>query len=843
MREELESLAAMAEPGELGNLTRAAEEARAARSWTWMEQSYRDAQYGFRAMRHNPGFTATAILCLALGIGANTAIFSLIDALMLRWLPVRDPQELVQLKLRTPRATRAAEGESFSYAIVKGLADEREIFSGVAGFSRASFDVGPGAWVTGDYYETLGLNPAMGRLLTRADDQQDAPPAAVISYGYWERRFARNPAAVGQSVLVNGVPVTIAGVSPPGFEGADVGAIADITLPVAALSRVVPEAAALLRPGNFWLRILARPRKGISMAQVRARLAVAWPPLSERVISANWTTARKKEMAESTFDVVAGGTGYTQLRELFRKPLTILMIVVGLVLLMSCANVANLLLARATARQREISVRLAIGAGRGRIVRQLLTESTLLSLLGAALGICLAWGVSRLLIGILSTGPVKVVFDLTPNWHVLGFTSAVAIATAILFGLAPAVLATAGGPSPALKDDTRMTRGRSRLLRGLVSAQIAISLMLLVAAGLFMRTMQNLLSVDPGFRREGVLLVDVDGEKRGYRDTRLAVFYQELLDRVRRAPGVVSASISSTTPLSGFTWSEAAVPKGQKLPENDNAIFLAVGPRFFATMETPLISGREFDTHDQGNANVAIVSQAFAARYFPGKNPLGQYLSATVTRPPSDLEIVGVAKDVITIGSLRSNPKPAVYVSVFQRLPASFTLEVRAARPLSLAVSAIRRELQPGSTEVRTLTEQVERTLVQERLMASLAGGFGVLGLVLACVGLYGLLAYSVARRTKEIGVRMALGAHGNGVLWMVCRSALGLVGLGLAFGLPAAWLSSRWVRSMLFGLKATDPGTLTAAALLLGAAGLMAAYFPARRAARVDPATALRHE
>ena len=854
MKEELESLAGIAEPGELGNMTRAAEEARAVWTWRWLEELYRDLQYAWRTLRHNRGFTITAVLSLALGIGANTAIFSLIDALMLRWLPVRDPQELVQLKMRSPRDGAMA-GETFSYAIVNALAERKDIFQNVCGSNSTSFDVGPrgsmervsGAWVTGDYYETLGLNAARGRLLGREDDQPGAPPAAVISYGYWERQFGSDPEVTGKTVVVDGVPVTIAGVSPRGFGGANVGAAADITMAAAALPRLKPAAAALLNPGNFWLRILARPQRGISIPQTKAHLAAVWPQIAERVISTGWPAAQHKEMAESTFDLDPGGTGYSYLRELFRRPLMVLMAVSALVLLIACANVASLLLARATARQREISIRLAIGAGRGRIIRQLLTESTLLSSLGAAVGIGLAWLTSRSLVDTLSKGPFPVVvFDLTPNWHVLGFASAVAIANGVVFGLAPAFHTTSMSRPGVVRDDGRMTQSGSRLLSSLVSAQVALSLLLMVGAGLFVRTLQNLVNADPGFRREGVLLVDLDGRREGYRDAGMLAFYGDLLARVQRVPGVAAASISSHTPLNGSTWSEAVAPKGQSIPARDNALFIAAGPNFFATLQTPLIAGREFDARDQGSFRVAIVNQTFATRYFPGRNAIGEYLSATVTRPASDLQIVGVVKDTSAV-SLRAVPRPTIYVSYFQRPVREGTLEIRAGGSLSQAAAAIRKELQPSfpntPLEVRGLNEQVERTLVQERLMANLAAGFGALGLVLACVGLYGLLAYSVVRRTKEIGIRMALGAARSGVLWMVARRALGLVGVGIAVGLPVAWMVSRSVQSMLFGLKATDPSVVAGAVVLLGAAGVAAAYFPAVRAARVDPMTALRHE
>ena len=833
---------------ELGGVEQAKERVRTYRHGAWLDEMGRDVRYAVRMFVRNPGFTVVIVLTLALGIGANTAIFSLIDALMLRWLPVHNPQQLVQVTLHAP-GTRGAGGGIFSYAIVRALADQHDVFAGVAGFNGFfSFDVGsansihrvPGAVVTGGYHETLGLNPVIGRLFAREDDEAGAPLVAVISYGYWERRLARSPAAVGQTVRINGVPVTIVGVTPRGFVGATVGSIADITIAAAALPQVSPSAAPLLGPGNFWLRVLARPRAGMPIAQTTARLNAVWPQISDPVIAAHWPAARRKAIADSVFQLSPGGTGWTHLREVYRKPLFVLMGVVGLVLLIACANVASLLLARASARQKEIAVRLAIGAGRGRIARQLLIESTLLSLIGAAFGIALAWVSGRFLVTMISTGPEQIVFDLRPNWQILGFTSAVAIATGVLFGLAPALQTSGAGPSATLNENARMSRSRSRLLPSLVSAQVALSLVLLAGAGLFVRTLHNLQNLDPGFSADGVLLVDLEG--------RPAAVRQELLEDVRRLPGVVSASLSTHTPLNGSVWSDPVVPLGQPIPEGDNAYFIGAGPRFFATMQIHLVAGREFTESDTAESPaVAVVNEAIAQQYFANQNPVGQYLSASVRGRRRDLEIVGLARNTNAAG-LRAAPPRTVYVAYAQLtgdIPA--TLAVRATGPVGRVASALQQAVQakvPGtSIEARPLSAQVEATIVRERMMATLAGGFGLLALALACVGLYGLLAYSVAQRTREIGIRMALGAQRARVAALVLKGGARLVLIGIALGLPAAWAASRWVQSMLFGLTPTDPVAIGGAIALLVTAAHLAAYLPARRASRVDPLVALRHE
>jgi predicted permease len=546
-------------------------------------------------------------------------------------------------------------------------------------------------------------------------------------------------------------------------------------------------------------------------------------------------------MSEMVFQLSPGGTGWTYLRDIYTQPLYVLMAVVGLVLLIACANVASLLLARASARHKEIAVRLAIGAGRGRIVRQLLIESTLLSLIGAALGIVLASVSGRVLVDLISTGPDRsVVFDLTPNWHILAFTSVVAIATGLLFGAAPALQTSAAEPSTALREGERAGRARSRLLPALVSAQVALSLVLLAGAGLFLRTLQNLQNLDPGFSTDGVLLATLDGQ-------RTAVSHEILTD-VQRLPGVLSASLSTHTPLSGSVWSEPAVPAGQQVPERDNAYFIGAAPGFFATMQIQLLSGRDFSDGDlRSTPAVAVVNEVFAQQHFGNENPVGQRLSAVVRGERRDLEVVGLVSNTNAAG-LRESPPATVYVA-YAQLTGDFptSLTVRAGGSLGQVASGVQQTLQsrlPGTLiEVSALSTQVEATIVKERMMATLAGAFGLLALILSCIGLYGLLAYTVAQRTREIGIRMALGAQGSRVIALVLQGGARLVLIGTALGLPAAWMAARWVESMLFGLTPTDPGVLGGAMVLLLAAAQLAAYVPARRAARVDPLIALRHE
>ena len=642
----------------------------------------------------------------------------------------------------------------------------------------------------------------------------------------------------GSRSCISGAPATIVGVSPPGFVGANVGSPADMTVAIGAFGSVNRLIGEVSGPGNFWLRILARPAPGLSPTQANARLATAWAQMWDAVIASHWPTARRQAFAEARWQLEPGGTGWSFMRDIYRMPLMVLMAVVAVVLLIACANVASLMLARASARQREAAVRLALGAGRGRIIRQLLIEAVLLAAIGATFGVLLAWTSGRALVEAISMGPWPVTFDLTPDLHILGFTGAVAVATAILFGLAPA-FQLSDSPSPTLKEDGRTSASSSRLLSSLVAGQVALSLLLLVGAGLFVRTLRNLQQLDAGFNRQGVLIVDLE---RG------SAVPPNLLDDIRRVPGVVSASESTHTPLSGSTWSDIAVPKGQPLPESDTALFVGAGPRFFETMQTPLIAGREFTERDVASAPpVAIVNQTYARRYFKDRSPIGQYLSAVVQDERRDLEIVGLATDTRAVGLRRAAPA-TVYVAYHQLTArTSTTLEIRAAGPFTHTAAAIRQLLQPKfpdtPIEVRPLSAQVDGAIVKERVIARLAGAFGLLALVLACVGLYGLQAYTVARRTKELGIRIALGAQRQRVMTMVLARAVRLVSIGILIGLPVAWLALRWVKSLLFGLTPADPATLAGASAVLVAAALIAAYVPARRASQVDPIVALRHE
>ena len=840
---------------EFGGVEQTRQNYRDQRGLPMIQSIFQDVRYGFRLLAANRSFTAMAVMSLALGIGANTAIFSLLYALLLRPLPVPNPGELMQVKI----TIAGKEIDSFSYPVIRALADRKDVFAALGGFSGATFTVGPpstpvrapGAWVSGGFFPALQLTPAAGRLLMPDDDRPGAPLVAVITDAYWDRTFQRSPSAVGATLLLEGHPVTVVGVTPPGFTGANVGEVADLNLPFQAMPQLYPDREGLLQAGNQYNRIIARPASGVSFEQARARLKVIWPAMAGVSVTPRIPVKRREAMLASTLDLAAGGTGWTPLRNQYSKPLFVLMAISGLVLLLACVNVANLLLARSAARRREFAIRLAIGAGRARVMRQLLIESLLLSFVGAALGLIVAQYGSKLLLARVSE---SIKLDVGVSLEVLGFAIAVAVLTGILFGLAPAFHSTSGGASLALRTGSNAGQSRGRGAWLLVTVQVALSLLLLIGAGLFTRTLHNLQAVDAGFRHEGVLMVDIDGRRSFHRgaeaDVRVAALFRDGLNAVSGLPGVAAASVSNFTPISGGYWSQAVQINGQNASDED-VIFFAVSPGFFSALSIPLKTGRDFSLRDDGSAApVAIVNEEFVRRFLRGGlQPLGQRVSASDSRFWKNMEIVGVAGSSRPY-SLREGTRPCIYVPFFQQAPdrISFgTFEVKASGSLSAVSAAIARTLErqvPGvPLKVRPFTAQVEASIRGEILMAQLGAFFGILALLLAAVGLYGLLAYAVAQRTSEVGIRIALGANPLAVVRMMLARGMQPVIAGILIGLPVAWWACRFVSAMLFGMKPFDAITIASAVAMLTMVAFAAAFVPARRAAKVDPVVALRQD
>jgi predicted permease len=819
-----------------------------------LEPLRRDIRFAARSLLRTPGFTAAVVVTLALGIGANTAIFGLIDALVLRKLPVHDPDQLVVLT----RFEGDRSGEHFSYPQVNYLSEQDDLFEGLCGFAADTFHIGPsdalettpGAWVTGEYYRTLGITPIIGRLLGPDDDRPGAPPAAVIADAYWARKFARDPRAIGQTLLIEGIHVSVVGVTPAGFRGAVVGEAADITLAIGVIPQVQPEQDWKVGPGGRWLKVLARGRERLSRDALAAGLAVQWSRYVQSTLDPRLGADARGRALSSTIGTRPGATGSSPLRTEFQKPLLVLMAAVGLVLLIACVNVANLLLARAAPRDREIALRLALGASRGGLIRQLLTESALLAALGAVLGILVAvWGSSIpiQLMTTASSGPSAVnpiALDVGPSWRILIFATLAAVLATFLFGLAPAWRVTFTTPAAAKNTGSaRLLRPGGRLAQLLVAAQVAISLPLLMGAGLFARTLDNLRMLDRGFRHEDVLLIDVDARRTEKDKPALQAFYQQTLASVEQLPGVTVASLSAVTPLMGGGISMPIAVNDQ--PVGGELHFNVIAPRYFEVLGTPFVLGRDFTNGDNATAPpVAIVNEAFVRQYMKDGVPLGQ--SVSVVGSPQDMQVVGVVSDAV-YESLRQTPPPTVYAAYLQSAVDTVTLEIHAPGAPAQVTAAIQRQVQPTLAgkplRVRTLTSQLESGLVRERLMTTLASIFGVLALSLAVFGMYGVLAFSVARRTGEIGVRMALGARQSQVLREILQDAGRMVGLGMVIGLPFAWMASTLVSSMLFGIAPHDPATSAGSIVVLLCAAFVAAFLPARRAARVDPMTTLRVE
>ena len=820
------------------------------RSGAGLDTLWHDVTFGARLLRRNPLFAFTAIVSLGLGIGATTTIFSLVNALLLRHVDVVEPRQLVELG----RTTQFGRGTAFSYPAYERLRDENSVFTGVLALSKstvagqASSGATPaGRFVSGNFFEVLGLTPHAGRLLSAGDDRADAPPTvAVISHRFWQREFGGRFEALGQTVRIDPVSFTIVGIAPARFDDLVVGRPADFFIPMAS-EPLVRRNSVLRSPPSSWIGVIGRLKPQVTSAAAHANLEPIFTRfMTDLSAAVKDGEARQRLRAQRVF-VQSASSGVSDLRRDFSRPLLLLMAAVSLVLVIACLNVVNLLLARGVARGREIALGLAIGASRGRVSRQLLTESALLGVAGAALGLIVAaWGAPLILLLVTQEG-APIDLDVTPDARVLLFTATAGIAAALLAGVVPALRTARADITPSFSAGPRAlstSRQSTRWGHALVAGQVALSLLLVAGATLLGATLRNMKAVHPGFDADHVVMLTVDPGRVGYTDERRLHYFRDLLAGVRALPGIRAASLSSITPMSGGGIDLPITIEGRPREPGVMVLVNRMSEGFFATMAIPMVLGRDFVPQD-GSRAVAVVNEALAQRYFRNQNPIGRRLMLIGPQP---LEIIGVAANS-KYYSVRDGDAPTVYLYAADTSESrGTTLSVRTSGdPLSVA-SAIRERVQSVAAAVpvslpRTLSSQVDRTLRTERLIAWLLGAFAVLALALASVGLYGVLGYSVVRRTSEIGLRLALGATRNGVLRSVLRQSLVVVAIGSAVGVPASLLLSRPLAGLLYGVTASDPVVLAGAVGCLLIVALIAAAVPAWRAARVDPLIALRHE
>jgi predicted permease len=840
----------------------------------------KDLRHGVRMLLRAKGWTAVVVISLALGIGANTALFSAVNGLLLTSLPVATPETLVRLRYAgrndaltsssdygaTPRdAAGRQQRTTFSYSMYQQFVADNRTMSDLlacAPYGRVNVVVDGNADLadafisTGNYYRMLGLQANPGRTIAPEDDRPDAPPVAVISAKYWRSRFGADPKAIGKVVSVNNVPVTIVGVIAPALVDAQsaLSGGRDIAIPLALDRQLsLSESKRLSDATNWWLQVMGRLKPGVTAAQVQANLDPVLQHAARAGLDAYLASLSDTERSTAVnrnrrevpqLRVDSGSHGFFDIRDADRRAVTILSVVVALVLLIVCANVANLLLSRALTRQKEISVRLSMGATRGRLVRQLLTESVLLAAIGGSLGIVVGYWGQRLLPG--NAGQPAPL-----DWRVLAFVMTVTIVTGVVFGIAPALRATRVDLNAALKENSRSVAGsRSRLSKALLVVQVAVSLVLLVGAGLFVRTLRNLRSVDVGFNTRNLAIFTVNPALNRYDDGHRAVFYRDLLSRLEAVPGVRAAALSNVGLLAGGVNSTSIFVAGRTYvagARDDNINRLAISPGFFTTMEMRLVDGRGFTARDDDKApNVAVINETAARKYFPNQRPIGQRFGTSL-ETATQLEIVGVLRDT-KYDSVRDAAPPTMFVPYMQSRFPSAIVQVRTAGEPIGTVGAIRealRQLDPAMpmSNVTTQTDQIERRLVQEKTFARAYTLFGALAVVLASIGLFGLMSYNVARRTSEIGIRIALGAQRPDVVRLVMSESMVLVATGIVVGLAIAASASRFVTSLLFGLAPTDLATMLLAMTIMLIVSALAGYLPARRAVRVDPMVALHYE
>ncbi len=827
-----------------GNTTVVREQSREFWGWTWLDRLGQDLRYALRTLLGAPGFTATVILILALATGANTAVFTMINAAILRTLPVPRPQELVGIEVQQQRGRRAI----FSYPFYRDLRDENRALAGLAAQFSSDVSLSAGgaaeflnaAPVTGNYFRVLGISPVLGRNLEDSDDRPEAPAVCVLGHAPWRKSFGSDPKVLGRTVRLNTRPFTVVGVLPASFPGVEPGMATALYVPLAKDAELSPPRRELLsNRRSSWLRLVGRLAPGAAPARARAGLQIALDRIAHE-------GRGRRDAGRVTLRPASQGFGFA--RQMLERPLLVLMAATAALLLIACANVSMLLLARARARHHEIAVRMALGAGRGRVIRQLLTESFLLAVAGGVAGLLIVRPLVRISVAFL---PVYFrELDTSPDWMVFLFLAAGISTVTMLFGLAPAWMATRVDVTPALKTAGGSIGTRLRLGRWLATAQVALCLVLLIGAGLFAASLRNLRAVPPGFEPAGVVLLSLNPQLNGYSEAAQQALIDRLLQRVRPMTGVRAAGLAGIVPLSNAMQSRDFTPEGYPTDaETPTALLNPVTPGYFGTMRIPLLAGREFAARDGAGAPpVIIVNREFARRFWPGRNPVGRRITwGNPFDPKRSIEVVGVAGNQ-KYDNLREAQQTIAYLPLAQQSAGEVTLHVRTAGPPAAMIARLRatiRELDPNLPVfgVKTLEDQVDESIPVDRLMAWLAAGFASVALALAVAGLYGVTAYALARRTREIAVRLALGATPGSVLGLFLRESAVIIGVGVASGAPAAWAASRLAARMLYGVETLDPTLYAASALLLAGVEALAVYCAAHRAARLEPSIALRAE